>query len=79
MINSISLCTVYLRWEELAHWIVYPLAECVLVLSVLCEVLHHLLAVTPELVVEDPVREADGEQQGEDVQGLQEEEVPLIT
>lgn len=57
----------------------YPLAVGVLVLSVLCEVLHHLLAVTPELVVEDPVREADGEQQGEDIQGLQEEEVPLIT
>ena len=57
----------------------YPLALGVLVLPVLCEVLHYLLPVVPELVVEDPVSEAEGEQQGEDVQGLQEEEVPLIT
>ena len=57
----------------------YPLALGVFVLPVLCEVLNYLLPVVPELVVEDPVSEAEGEQQGEDVQGLQEEEVPLIT
>ena len=50
-----------------------------LALAVYSEILHHLLAVPPELVVEDPVREAEREEQGEDVKGLQEEKVSLIT
>ena len=60
----------YLRWKELAHGIVNPLALSVLVLAVHGEVFYHLLAVAPKLVVENPVRDAEGEHQGEDVERL---------
>ena len=72
-------CTAhYLRWKELAHGIVNPFALGVLVLPVLCEVLHHLLPVIPELVVEDPVSDTHAGEGGDKVEALPESKLLVV-
>ena len=77
-INNTCILQPHLGGEELAHGVVYALAAAE-VGAVDGEVVDDLVAVVPELVVEDPVRDLYRHQQRQHVQGLQQREGALVT